>query len=190
MNQQPTTDSLVKVSGEFTMQSSLERDNLQRLFELQQDALPGFGLQWNLHQTVFLRRQSLSRLIYYHELYQKVIDVPGVICEFGVQWGATLSTLINLRGMLEPFNHSRVIYGFDTFEGFVQVDEKDGGYSARGDYSTGGSHYQRLEEILQIQESFSPLAHIKKFELIKGDASETVLEWLNRNPHADRKSTR
>ena len=184
MNPQTTIDSLVKLSGEFTMQSNTERDSLQRLFEIQMDVMPRFGPQWNLHQTVFLRRQSLSRLIYYYELYQKIINVPGVICEFGVQWGATLSTLINLHGMLEPFNHSRVVYGFDTFEGFVQLDEKDRGYSAKGDYSTTEHYYEILEEIIQLQESFSPIPHVKKFELIKGDASETVLKWLERNPHA------
>ena len=184
MDQHTTIGSLIKLSGELTMQSNTERDNLQRLFEIQMDILPRFGPQWNLHQTVFLRRQSLSRLIYYYELYKKIINVPGVICEFGVQWGAALSTLINLRGMLEPFNHSRIVYGFDTFEGFSQVDEKVGGYSAKGDYSTTERYCELLEGIIELQESFSPLPHIRKFELIKGDASETFPKWLEKNPHA------
>ena len=184
MKDDGTVDSLVKLSGEFTQQSRSEQDNLHRLFDIEMDLLPRFGPQWNLHQAVFLRRQSLSRLVYYYDLYQQIISVPGVICEFGVQWGATLSTLINLRGMLEPFNHSRTICGFDTFEGFVQPDEKDGGYSHRGDYSTTSNYHELLEEILQLQESFSPVPHIRKFELIKGDASETVFKWLERNPHA------
>jgi hypothetical protein len=186
MDQKTTADSLVKLSGELTMRSNTEQTNVQRLFEIQKEILPclGTGPQWNMHQTVFLRRQSLSRLIYYYELYQKIIDVPGVICEFGVQWGSSLATLINLRGMFEPYNHSRFIYGFDTFEGFSQIDEKDGGFSAKGDYSTTDHYYEMLEEILHLQESFSPISHMKKFELIRGDASETFNEWLDRNPHA------
>jgi hypothetical protein len=184
MNAKTIIDPLVKLSGEFTMQSDTERSNVQRLFEIQMDLLPRLGFQWNIHQTAFLRRQSLSRLIYYYELYKKIIDVPGVICEFGVQWGASFSTLINLRGMLEPFNHSRVIYGFDTFEGFVQLDEKDGGFGAEGDYSTSGDYEELLEEIMQLQESFSPIPHVKKFELVKGDASNTLPKWLDKNPHA------
>jgi Macrocin-O-methyltransferase (TylF) len=186
MEQKIVADPLVKLSGEFTMRSNAEQMSVERLYEIQMEMLPRLnqGPQWNLHQTVFLRRQSLSRLIYYYELYQKIIDVPGVICEFGVQWGATLSTLINLRGMFEPFNHSRTIYGFDTFEGFVQIDEKDGGFSAAGDYSTTANYYEVLEEILHLQESFSPIPHMKKFELVRGDASHTVPEWLERNPHA------
>jgi hypothetical protein len=129
-------------------------------------------------------RKVLYRTLVYYELYQKILTVPGVICEFGVQWGASLSTLISLRGMLEPFNNSRVIYGFDTFEGFVQLDEKDGGFSAKGDYSTTERYYELLEEIIQLQESFSPIPQIKKFELVKGDASDTLPQWLEKNPHA------
>lgn len=45
------------------------------------------GDHWNQHSLVFLRRQSLSRLLYLDHLYKQIVDVPGVICEFGVQWG-------------------------------------------------------------------------------------------------------
>ena len=146
--------------------------------------LPQFGPQWNAHSLVTLRRQSLSRVLYYNELYKKIVDIPGVICEFGVQWGATMAQLINLRGVYEPFNHSRKIYGFDTFEGFPNVDDKDGGFSEVGDYSTPANYEKILEDILTLLESFSPISHIKKFELIKGDASATVDRWLDANPHA------
>ena len=102
----------------------------------------------------------------------------------GCSGGAGLATLISLRGMLSPFNNSRVIYGFDTFEGFVQLHGKDGGFSAKGDYSTTERYYGLLEEIIRLQESFSPNSHIKKFELVKGDASDTLPQWLEKNPHA------
>ena len=116
-----------KVQGEFTQQNALEQKMQMRLLELSQGLLPEFGLQWNVHSIVSMKRQTISRIVYYHELYQKIINIPGVICEFGVQWGATMAQLINIRGMYEPFNHSRKIYGFDTFEGFTSVDSKDGG---------------------------------------------------------------
>ncbi len=176
--------AIAKVTGEFTQKSDQEKSNTQRLAEIQASLLPRLGIHWNIHQTVFLKRQSLSRLIYYYELYQKIIDVPGVICEFGVQWGATLATLMNLRGMLEPYNHSRAISGFDTFEGFLQMDQKDGQLGSKGDYSTIEGYFEALEEILRLQESFSPVSHVRKFELIRGDASVTVHQWLDDNPHA------
>ena len=88
------------------------------------------------------------------------------------------------RGIYEPYNHSRKIYGFDTFEGFPVINEKDHGFSQLGDYSVNPGHIELLEEILTIHESYSPLSHIKKFDLVKGDASLTVSPWLAENPHA------
>jgi hypothetical protein len=66
----------------------------------------------------------------------------------------------------------------------VSVDAKDGAAVSVGDYATEVGYEEILSQILQVHESFSPLSHIKKFDLIKGDASETVLQWLEANPHA------
>lgn len=146
--------------------------------------LPQFGHQWNIHNLVTLKRQSLSRILYYNHLYQQIVNIPGVICEFGVQWGATLAQLINLRGIYEPYNFSRKIIGFDTFSGFAPVDPKDGDFIEAGDYATHIDYEIILEQILTLHESFSPIDHIKKYQLVKGDASVTIDPWLNDNPHA------
>jgi hypothetical protein len=184
MNNIPTPNTLTKISGEFTQQSIDEQARHRRLFDIAQAQMPKYGHQWNTHNLVTLKRQSLSRILYYNNLYQKILDVPGVICEFGVQWGATLTQLINFRGMYEPFNHSRKIFGFDTFEGFPDIDRKDGGFSNAGDYATSANYEELLAEILSIHEFFSPIPHVKKFELIKGDATKTIDTWLTDNPHA------
>ena len=176
--------ALKKIGTQLTQQSSSEQSQHQSLFEIAKTLLPLYGHGWNSHSLSTLNRQSLSRILYYNLLYQKIIDVPGVICEFGVQWGATLAQLTNLRGIYEPFNHSRKIIGFDTFEGFSTIDQKDCGFSNIGDYATKTGYEKTLDSILTIHESFSPLSHIKKFELVKGDASSTIATWLEQNPHA------
>jgi hypothetical protein len=173
-----------KLKGEFTQQSNNEIDANARLYELAMGLMPGFGNQWNLHGVVTLKRQTLSRIFYYQHLYQQLVGVPGVVCEFGVQWGATLATLINLRGMYEPFNHSRKIVGFDTFEGFPSVDPLDGTKAKVGDYAVSSEYEKTLEQLLSLHESFCPMPHIKKFELVKGDASKSIEPWLEANPHA------
>jgi len=175
---------LTKITGELTQQSADEQARTGELFDIATSLLPKFGIQWNMHNLVTLRRQSLSRLLYYDHLYKQIVDIPGVICEFGVQWGATLAQLINLRGIYEPFNHSRKIFGFDTFEGFPILEDKDGNFAAAGDYATDAHYEDTLERLLALHESFSPIAHVKKFELIKGDASTTIDHWLAENPHA------
>ena len=127
---------------------------------------------------------SISRLLYLDQIYRQIVDVPGVICEFGVHWGAGLAQLINLRAIHEPFNHSRTICGFDTFEGFPSVHAKDGGGYRTGDLATLADYEVTLERILALIESFPPQSHLRKFELIKGDACQTIDPWLEANPHA------
>ncbi len=176
--------TLHKINGELNQHTSDEQERNEQLLAHAQELLPKFGNHWNGHSAVTMKRHALSRALYLNDLYQKIVEVPGVICEFGVQWGATLATLINLRGIYEPYNHSRKIFGFDTFEGFSVVDKKDGGFSAVGDYSTLKNYQMTLDQILTLQESFSPISHIKKFSLVKGNASETFAQWLKDEPHA------
>ena len=177
---------LQKVAGEFTQRSGAEADNDARLHDLaaRRSAAGGFGAQWNHHSTVFLKRQVLSRILYQDQLYRRILNVPGVVCEFGVHWGATMAALCNLRGIYEPYNHSRKIVGFDTFGGFVDVDAEDGGHSAKGDYATSQGYEAELDEILALHETFSPISQIRKFELVKGDVTHTFPRWLDDNPHA------
>lgn len=170
--------------GESINRNSIESGADNRLLELHDSVMPHMGPHWNLHANLFLKRVSLSRILYFNQLYLNVLNVPGVICEFGVQWGASLALLANLRSIYEPFNYSRKIVGFDTFSGFLDVDPKDGGEVVKGDYSTMQNYEQCLEEILSLHEQSSPISHIKKFELIKGDASKSIGGWLNANPHA------
>lgn len=67
------------------------------------------------HLGLFTRRQPMSRVMFMWEVYKKIIDVHGVIFEFGVRWGQDLALFESFRGMLEPFNYNRKIVGFDTF---------------------------------------------------------------------------
>src|SRR5687767_6385427 len=85
---------------------------------------------------LFINRRALSRMLFMHELYQQIIQVHGVVMEFGVRWGQNLALFESFRGMYEPFNHYRKIIGFDTFEGFPSVDVKDG----RADIASVGAY--------------------------------------------------
>lgn len=159
-------------------------ERLKRLNEIACDLLPHYGKYWHKHSMNVMRVESAARFIYFQELYKKIIDVPGVICEFGVRYGSTLSTLTNLRAIYEPFNYSRTVHGFDTFEGLLNTGNKDGAFAKDGDFNVPEGFENTLEEILSLLEADSPINHIKKFELIKGDACVTVDTWLENNPHA------
>ena len=86
--------------------------------------------------------------------------------------------------MYEPFNHNRKIIGFDTFEGFAGVSQRDGGDEiiAPGSYAVTSDYETYLSQILDYHESESPIAHIKKYELVKGDVCVTLEKYLAANP--------
>lgn len=142
------------------------------------------GENWSLHSLAVMKRNALSRILYLDELYKEILPVPGVICEFGVHWGGSLATLLNLRNLYEPYNVERFIYGFDTFEGFATVDEKDGQAAEVGDYASKQNYEKTLSEILNYHESISAFQSRRMFELIKGDATLTIDQWLDENPGA------
>ena len=129
---------------------------------------------------LFMKRKHFSRLLYIQELYQKILNVHGVVMEFGVRWGQNLALFESLRGIYEPYNYSRKIIGFDTFEGFPSVHAKDGSDTAirEGSYSVTEGYENFLSELLELHEQESPIGHIKKFELVKGDAKVESVNYL------------
>jgi len=134
--------------------------------------------------SLFINRQNLSQMLFINELYEHIIGVHGVIMEFGVRWGRNLALYESLRGIYEPFNHNRKIVGFDTFEGFPSVNEKDGSADiiAVGAYGVTNNYQEYLSGILDYHEQESPIAHIKKYELVKGDAVSSIQSYLASHP--------
>jgi hypothetical protein len=133
---------------------------------------------------LFLSRQNLSRILFMHELYQKILNVHGIVVEFGTRWGQNLALFSSFRGIYEPFNYTRKIVGFDTFEGFTEIASQDKRSEAvvEGGYGVSQNYDAYLDGILSYHEQESPLAHIRKFQLVKGDATVTVPEYLKRAP--------
>ena len=86
--------------------------------------------------------------------------------------GQNASFFSALRGIYEPFNRHRKIIAFDTFEGFPQTGE----YNVTKDYD------QYLEKLMLCHEKLNPSSHLKKHEVIKGDASLTLTDYLTNNP--------
>ena len=133
---------------------------------------------------LYMKRQDLSRLLFIHEIYQKVVDVHGVVMEFGVRWGQNLALFTALRGIYEPYNFNRKLIGFDTFEGFPGVSPEDGkgDFIKEGAYGVGDDYEAHLRAVLEFHEAECPIAHKTKFELVRGDASQTVPEYLVKHP--------
>ena len=182
----------VKIVGQYTdypnYQSASElrgRDNIYNIFSdiIEHGIIPRNEILANL--GLFIKRQDMSRILWMHEIYTKILSVHGVIIEFGVRWGQDLALFENFRGIYEPFNYNREIIGFDTFEGFQSLNEKDGSGAAmkEGTLTVSGGYEHILEQILDFHESECPISHVKKFQLVKGDACITAKQYFKDNPH-------
>lgn len=133
----------------------------------------------------YIRRQNLTRSLALYEIFKKVLKVKGSIIECGVNQGFGLMLWTKLSAILEPVNLTRRIYGFDSFEGFPSLSEKDisdsSKHIAEGDLSANS--FDELNELIKIHDSTRFLGHINKTSLIKGDATETIPNFIDSNPH-------
>lgn len=133
---------------------------------------------------LFLTSKNLSRILFMDHLYKQIVDIQGVIIEFGSRWGQNLALFSALRGIYEPFNRHRKIIGFDTFKGFPGLSKKDGvsGLMKVGNLSVTTGYLKYLSKILEHHEQDNPLSHIRKFELRAGDATVQIDKYLKEHP--------
>lgn len=170
----------IKIVNQSSERERRLRESFKVLFN--QCPIPEKEMLANL--GLFLNRQALSRILFMHKLYKRILHVPGIVVEFGVRWGQNLALFNNFRGIYEPYNYTRKVVGFDTFEGFPVTTPEDGNADAIsvGAYSVVANYEDFLEKVLAYHEQESPLPHLLKHELVRGDASVTVERYLKDNP--------
>jgi hypothetical protein len=132
----------------------------------------------------YVRRQHLKRFLAMYELFKLALPVKGSVIECGVFRGFGVMTWAKLSAMLEPENLTRRIYGFDTFEGFPTIGDKD-----RSDFANpevgelrASSHAELLQLIAEYDRDRF-LGHLPKVELIAGDITKTAPEFIESHPH-------
>lgn len=134
--------------------------------------------------SLFMTRSALAQLLFMHDLYRRILTVPGVVVEFGTRYGRNLGLFTTLRTIYEPHNFSRKIIGFDTFTGFPSMAPQDGTYEGVtiGSLSVTPEYESYLEHLLSTHEKLAPRSQLKKYELVKGDVSETLPQYLADHP--------
>jgi len=161
-----------------------EKDNFNDFIELYEKCpIPINEKIMNL--GLFLPRHLLSRIMFMHSLYKRIINVHGSIIEFGTRWGQNLALFESFRGMYEPYNYNRKIIGFDSFNGYQSIEEKDGRADIiqTGAYGVTEGYENYLKQLLECHEKMSPISHIPKYQLIKGDAVVEIENYFKNNPH-------
>jgi hypothetical protein len=132
----------------------------------------------------YVRRQHLKRFLAMYEIFKLILPVKGSIVECGVFRGFSLMTWAKLSTILEPENLTRRVYGFDTFDGFPSVtdmDRKASGEAEPGDFQS--SSYDELQELIRLYDQDRFLGHIPKVQLVRGDAAESIPDFVRENTH-------
>lgn len=134
----------------------------------------------------FASRQALAKFLTKYEIFNQILGVNGSIVECGVLHGGGLLAWAKLSSILEPTNHTRKVIGFDTFEGFPSIDEKDKSGSDSSLLRKGGLKGSTLPDVadaVALYDTNRPLSHIQKVELVQGDLAKTGPAFLAENPH-------
>ena len=126
-----------------------------------------------------VRRQDLARFLARYEIFKRATEIHGSVVECGVFAGGGLLTWSQCSSILEPYNHTRRVIGFDTFEGFPTTHKNDTStgrseHLKTGSFNCGSSIVDELRELCSIHDRNRPLGHIPKVELVPGDACKTI----------------
>ena len=132
---------------------------------------------------LFMRSSALTKILFVNEAYELILEQPGIIVEFGTWWGQNLILFENLRALYEPFNQSRRVVGFDTFQGYPEISGKDRPSDTikEGGYKVAENYREYLESLIDYHEKNNVLAAIKKHELVQGDVTKTAPAYFEKN---------
>ena len=132
-------------------------------------------------------RRDVATFLNRYEIFKLALNTHGSIIECGVNLGAGLFSWLHFSSILEPYNSSRKIIGFDTFSGFQSLDKKDetGIYpdEARFEQFVQNQCLESLIKSVEYHDSRRTLGEIQKVEIVDGDATKTIPKYIENNPH-------
>jgi hypothetical protein len=128
---------------------------------------------------VYTPRFNLARFLVHAELFRRVAEVPGVILDLGVYRGASTFTWAKLCEIFCPTDVRKVVYAFDTFEGFTGLAPEDGKEDRRQGVHAGGYHGGETVErdlalAIEAMNHDRHLAHAERIRFVKGDVTQTI----------------
>lgn len=128
---------------------------------------------------LFVRTGLIAKLFFYKEIYEIIESVPGNIVEVGSWFGQTSVLFENIRAIIEPFNYSRKIISFDTFDGYNETSGLNIGNEEILKYKVGDNWVDLLGKIQEAHKSINN--SVSLFHNIKGDIRETIPKYLKEN---------
>jgi hypothetical protein len=138
--------------------------------------------------AVLARRQALKRFLAHVELFKMTLDVPGDIAEFGVFRGLGLFTWANLLESYCIGDRTKIVYGFENWQGFSKLSEQDAAPVTAAGKTVGGFDPSRfrveVRDAIEIFDSDRFIPFKPRIKLIDGNIEETVSRFVHDSPGA------
>lgn len=135
---------------------------------------------------IYVRRVFLKKFLAHYECFLRVMHLPGDIVELGVYRGASLMAWANFMEIRNMGDRHRKVIGFDNFEGFGPLDEKDGAVNPEVGKVMQGFNSSVFEDALRdairIFDKDRFIPYKPRVVLVKGDIAETVPQYVRENP--------
>lgn len=134
--------------------------------------------------SLYAPRQDVTNFLVRYEIFKRVLPVQGSIIECGVLHGGGLMAWAQFSSIFEPTNHQRRIVGFDTFRGFPALSQQDRSSESAAARAGGLAvdSYDHLQECIELYDMNRFVGHVPKVELVRGDATETIPQYVKDNP--------
>jgi hypothetical protein len=126
---------------------------------------------WSIvdHWSLYSGISSLARKLAIFDIIKNTLNIPGHIAEFGSWRGDNLMFMAKLLRILDPYG-SKILHGFDSFEGLTEFTHQDGKASdLHGSYQ---GVLEELEDLITLYEMQDEVV------LHKGLIEETLPDFL------------
>ncbi|MFC4599635.1 TylF/MycF/NovP-related O-methyltransferase [Cohnella hongkongensis] len=142
--------------------------------------LPDFKKSFEYENNFYLSCDitRISKILAHYELFKMTLDLPGAVVECGVFKGVSFSRFAMFRELFSS-PYSRKLIGFDTFGKFPETQfEEDAAALHKFIQAAGDSSIS----VDQLNEVLTNKGVNKQIELISGDITQTVPEYVRNNP--------
>jgi len=135
---------------------------------------------WNAYNSFFLSHdiERLRKVLVRYDLFSQSIDIPGDIIECGVFKGIGIFQWLKFLVIFDPHSVKKVI-GFDFFDNFKESLKDYEKKSAQSFVEEANYDGINPEELMEIA---AQMGQEHRLELIKGNAIETVPQYVSDNP--------
>jgi hypothetical protein len=130
---------------------------------------------------LYIDRRAMAQVIAKTKIFEMSKNIQGSIVECGVYRGNSIMLYSHLCSIFCPVAFNKKIIGFDTFEGFAGISNKDPEGIRTGDLND--VDYDELCEWITVQQENNFISHIPRIELVRGLAEATIPRYVNENPH-------